>query len=355
MRIAILSALDFKTPGGAERFFIDLALALDATIVCLSFDETLCKLYPAAKEVRFLPLNKKLPKEPLRQIAGMLLFKRLKLDFDFFIATDDMTLRYLSKENPNLYLMLTPRRALYDMNYIILSEKSFIIREIYSLILSFFRLLDRHYVNKNVQNIAGISHNVRNRIWKYYGRTAKVLYPPIFLNKYHFLECGDFYLCVSRVDKWKRIELIVEAFREMPDKKLIIAGKIYPSYQDLVKNSPENVRFTGSISDDELQTLYATCRGFITMAIDEDYGLTPLEAMASGKAVIAACEGGYMETVVDGYTGYLISPEVNEIKNALLKVDASPDIFREASQKRVTSFDYYLFKEEVNNYVKSIL
>jgi len=351
MRIAILSCMDFKIPGGAERFFIDMARALDATIVCLSVSDDLRTMYPDAEQVSFFPLHKTLPDEPLRQIAGMRLFKKLSLDYDFYIATDDMSLRFLSEKIPHAYMMLTPRRALYDMYYPTLASKPVGKRQLFMIILCFFRFLDRRFVKKHVRCIAGISHTVRTRIWKAYQKPATVIYPPIHLEKYQNLGYDDYWLSVSRIDKWKRIDLQLEAFRLLPDKKLVIAGKIYPEFEHLVHGAPQNVTFLGPVPDEELLTLYGRCRGFLTTAIDEDYGLTPLEAMACEKPVVAVCEGGYQETVAHGYTGFLVAPHAADIAKAIRNVDTDPSRFGHEARKRAELFDYKIFKEQIKMYV----
>lgn len=355
MRIAILSCMDFKIPGGAERFFIDMARALDATIVCLSVSEDFCTIYPDAAHVKFSPLHKTLPGEPLFQLAGMMLFKHLHLDYDFYIATDDMALRFLSEKIPHSYLMLTPRRALYDMYYPTLASLPVGKRWIFMITLGMFRYLDRKYVIKHVRFVAGISHTVRTRIWKAYQKPATVIYPPIHVEKYQNQGYGTFWLSVSRIDKWKRIDLQLEAFRLLPDKKLVIAGKIYPEYEYLVQEAPPNVVFLGPVPDEELLNLYGTCRGFLTTAIDEDYGLTPLEAMACEKPVVAVCEGGYQETVAHGYTGYLVAPCARDIAEAIRQVDTDPSRFGREARRRAERFDYKIFKEQLATYVHTCL
>lgn len=355
MRIAILSCMDFKVPGGAERFFIDMARALDATIVCLSVSDDLCRIYPDANQVHFHPLNVTLPDEPFRQFAGMRLFRTLKLDYDFYIATDDMALRFLSKNVPHSYVMLTPRRAFYDMYYPTLATFPPGKRQAFMILLGFFRYLDRKFVKTHVRTIAGISHTVRTRIWKAYQMPATVLYPPIHVDRYKNLQYGDFWLSVSRIDKWKRIDLQLETFRLLPEKKLLIAGRIYPEYQYLVKDAPSNVTFLGTVPDEELSRLYGQCRGFLTTAIDEDYGLTPLEAMACGKPVVASREGGYQETIIHDHTGILVAPVAREIADAILKIDTEPSLFGHRARTQAELFDYNIFKEQLVTYVHTCI
>jgi glycosyltransferase involved in cell wall biosynthesis len=95
----------------------------------------------------------------------------------------------------------------------------------------------------------------------------------------------------------------------------------------------------GSVSEEKLLELYATCKGHITTALDEDFGMTPVEAMASGKPTVAVKEGGYLETVLDGVTGLLVDPDVPSIVSAIKEVSSDPVKFKDACIKRAKEFD----------------
>jgi glycosyltransferase involved in cell wall biosynthesis len=355
MRIALLSCREFKIPGGAERLEIDIALALNASIVCLDVDPEFQKIYPISQSVTFHPLKHRLPGEPYKQFLGMLLFRRIKLDYDFFIIMDDMSLRYLTHRVPHIYYMHTPRRILYDMYYPSINEYHFLKKYVMIIILSIVRYCDRKFVCKYVENIACNSHNTRNRIWKTYQRDAKVLYPPVHLKTDRKETSGDFWLSVTRVDKWKRVELQLEVFKLIPQIKLVIVGKVYPKYKNIIKNAPSNVIFLDTVNDKELDNLYASCRGFLTTAIDEDFGITPLEAMAVGKPVVAVKEGGYLETVVDGVTGLLVGPVPQDIADAITYIDKNPEKFSYQCKKRAELFEYNIFQEELKKYWMTIV
>ena len=107
------------------------------------------------------------------------------------------------------------------------------------------------------------------------------------------------------------------------------------------------------MSEDELCELYAGCKGFITTAQDEDFGLTPVEAMASGKPVVAVMEGGYLETVIPGETGLLVRPEVAEIMEAVKKVSEDSDKYRHACQKRAKGFDSAIFLDKIRSEISN--
>ena len=150
----------------------------------------------------------------------------------------------------------------------------------------------------------------------------------------------------------------LNAFSEIPDEKLIIVGsyensshfEAYAKYCQKIK--PKNVEMRAWISDNELIDLYANCKGFITTAIDEDFGMTPVEAMASGKPVIAPNEGGYKETIINGKTGILID-DINEdklakaVKELGKEIDENPLKFKTACREQAEKFDIKIFIEKI--------
>lgn len=351
MKIAILACDDFSVRGGAERLIIDSSHALGADIIVPSFNEDVVRTYDEKREIKLISLGKKLPPEPRRQLDGMKLFKHASLDYDFVICIDDMSLRYLVHHTPHLYYMLTPRRALYDMYYPFLAEQRGIKKIGYRGALNLFKYFDQRFVAKYVENIACISHTVRNRIYKAYLRDAGVIYPPVHVNNYSCKPSEGYWLSVGRVDKWKRIPLQVEAFRQMPDKTLLVVGQIYPALRSVVEKAPDNVKFLGPCDESRLSDLYARCEGFVTTAIDEDFGITPLEAMASGKPVVATKEGGYIETIADGYTGLLTSPDVGSLVTALREISEDPSAFTDECLKQAKKFDYTVFEKSINQSV----
>lgn len=352
LKIAILSCEDFTVLGGAQRVIMDQARALHATIICPAYDPAVVRTYDPSHEVSFSSLNVTLPKEPFRQLRGKLLFRRLSLHYDFYLCNDDMAMNYLVHDCPHLYYMHTPRRALYDMYYIFIQDLPPVKRIPYRLVLTLFRMADQRFVKHHVRSIACNAHNTRNRIWKYYQKEARVIYPSLHLSSYHHEPAEGYWLSVGRVDKWKRIELQIEAFRHMPGKQLIVAGPVYPAYQNLVDSAPANVRFIGSVSEDELCDLYARCNGFLTTAIDEDFGITPVEAMASGKPVVATKEGGYLESMVDEHTGILVGPTVGEICRAVTVIDTDPESYCTACINRASGFSYERFCRELQDTVR---
>jgi glycosyltransferase involved in cell wall biosynthesis len=157
---------------------------------------------------------------------------------------------------------------------------------------------------------------------------------------------------VNRLYPEKRIELQVEAFRIVPEERLVIVGGYAKGdhasrYAEKIgRDLPPNVSLCGEVSEDVLRSLYSRCKGHICTAIDEDYGLTPLEAMASGKPVVAVNEGGYRETVT-GQTGLLVEPNVDKIAGAVRFIAKDPARYREHCFNRAKEFDIAEFRNQI--------
>ena len=103
----------------------------------------------------------------------------------------------------------------------------------------------------------------------------------------------------------------------------------------------------GAVSEEELMDLYAKCKGQICTAQDEDFGLTPIEAMASGKTVVAVNEGGFKETVVHGKTGLLVEADRDELLKAVKEVAMDPERYKEACMERAMDFDTSIFQNKI--------
>ncbi len=155
---------------------------------------------------------------------------------------------------------------------------------------------------------AAISRHVAGRIRAYYGREADVLYPPVDLSAFApGGGGGDYYLMVNAFAPYKRVDLAVEAFNRL-GRELRIVGNGQDEARLRALARP-NVRFLGWIGPDELRAAYAGCRALVFTA-EEDFGITPVEAQACGRPVIALGRGGALETVVPhpGFAGAAAAP-----------------------------------------------
>lgn len=186
------------------------------------------------------------------------------------------------------------------------------------------------------------SAHVRERLLAQTGVRAMVIYPPIDTGVFRYIEQQDYYLSVGRLEPNKRIERIVQAFLGMPEKQLVVAsgGSQLSALQGLAAGAA-NIRFVGWQQELDLARLIGNALAIIYVPMDEDFGMSAVEAMAAGKPVIGVDEGGLRESIVPGQTGILLpadpAPEAiaRAVKQLTPAVAAS---MREACEARAMNF-----------------
>jgi glycosyltransferase involved in cell wall biosynthesis len=201
----------------------------------------------------------------------------------------------------------------------------------------------------------------QERVKKYLGRSSRVIYPPVDISRFRFEEYGDFWLSVNRLYPEKRIELQIEAFRQLPEEKLIIVGGYAEADRssryasDLLKKFPKNVILVGNVPEDQLILLYARCKAFIITSREEPFGMAPVEAMASGKAVVGMKEGGCLETVIDGSTGLLVEPDVDKIVKAISIISKEPARFMDKCVEQAGRFNVDIFLNKMKITINELM
>lgn len=192
----------------------------------------------------------------------------------------------------------TPVRYAWDLQHQYLREsglstgiKGWIARSM----LHKLRIWD-YRTSAGVNHFVANSHYIARRIRKVYGRHSEVIYPPVDVDEFVCEEKKeDYYLAASRLVPYKRMDVIAEAFREMPDKKLILIGD-GPERDKVHSYAARNIEFLEPQPIDKLKALMQRARAFV-FAAEEDFGITPVEAQACGTPVIAFGKGGALETV----------------------------------------------------------
>ncbi|MEI6728156.1 MAG: glycosyltransferase [bacterium] len=163
---------------------------------------------------------------------------------------------------------------------------------------------------KQFDLIVANSQNIRNRLQKYCSVEANIVIPPpVDTDRFENLGQKDYYISYARLEDLKRIKILVEAFKRMPDKKLIVcsSGPLKDWLLEKIKtDNLKNIEYKGIVSDQELSELVGNCIAGIYIPENEDAGITQCEIMAAGKPVIGSNEGGLVETIIDGKTGVLI-------------------------------------------------
>jgi glycosyltransferase involved in cell wall biosynthesis len=246
---------------------------------------------------------------------------------------------------------LTPPRFLWDNSQQFGKDFGFppVIRFASQPLISYLRLWD-HSASDRVDEFWRISDFVGERIQKYYGQPSTLLYPPVDTLAFRLASSAprDYYLMAGRLVSYKKFDVAIKAFNELElPLKIIGTG---PEAGRLKRLAGPNIEFLGSVSDQELARRYQEARALI-FPQEEDFGIVPLEAMASGRPVIAYRGGGARETVVEGKTGIFFDTQTPEaIIDAVQRFSEqkfSPKICR----ARAEEFSVDKFKKNVFKYL----
>jgi glycosyltransferase involved in cell wall biosynthesis len=205
----------------------------------------------------------------------------------------------------------TPMRYLWDLYPAYVNEwtRSRLKRALMAPVANYLRLWDYASAARVDEFIAN-SQNVSRRIWRCYRRESRVIHPPVAVETFYHKPPEDYYLIVSELVPYKRVDMAVRLFSRT-GRPLRVVGD-GPEYANLKRMARGRVEFCGRVSDEDLRELYARCRAYI-MPGEEDFGITPVEAMASGKAVIALDRGGVLETApTEDRLGGILYPEPDE-------------------------------------------
>jgi glycosyltransferase involved in cell wall biosynthesis len=247
---------------------------------------------------------------------------------------------------PHLCYCQTPMRFAWNLDgYMRYERVSPATRAAVRLLMARFRDWDVN-TSKRVTEFIAISRTVQERIWRFYGRESRIIYPPVDTGLYRpvsSLEKGNYYLVLSRLLPYKRIDVAIEACNRLR-LPLVVAGEGRDEPR-LRQMAGPTVRFMGRVPDEEARRLLSHARALILVA-EEDFGLTPVEAMASGTPVIAYRAGGATESVVEGETGVFFERQEPEPLMEVLRQFNPSDYDPQRCVERARLFDSARFLSE---------
>lgn len=205
------------------------------------------------------------------------------------------------------------------------------------IVLHYIRIWDYSTANR-VDVFLANSHYIAQRIWRTYRRPARVLYPPVDVDRFdHTQPREEFYLTMSRFVPYKKLDLIVETFTKLGKPLIVVGGG--PDFEKVKALAGLNVKLLGRQSDEEVADLMSRCKAFV-FAADEDFGIIPVEAQAAGAPVIAYGKGGNLETVVADKTGVFFGQQnIESLTRAI-------DIFEE----RIGQFDSAIIRQHAEQF-----
>ena len=308
MKIALIH--DYITAfGGAEKTFkVLIELFPEAEVYTLFYDPQIKKKFFTKTKIKtsFLQKFPAVLKKKYQLLLPFLPVAAETLDFREFdvvisssfsfakgIITRPQTKHICYCYSPNRYLWLNKnQRTVLWKN------------PVSKLLFHYVRIWDRQ-ASERVDQFIAISKTVQQRIKKYYKRESTVIYPPVKIanTKYEIRNTKykhEFYLIVSQLRRYKRIDLAVDAFNKL-GLKLVIIGE-GPERERLERKAKKNIKFLGWQPDRVVNKYYKNCTAFI-FSSEDDFGIAPIEAMMHAKPVLAYRKGGAIETVIEGKTG----------------------------------------------------
>jgi glycosyltransferase involved in cell wall biosynthesis len=278
-------------------------------------------------------------------------------DYDIVLSSSYAVAKGALTRSDQLHLSYvhSPIRYAWDLQFQYLKQRglmSGIRGALARMVLHYMRLFDATTADR-VDVFAANSKHVARRIWKTYRRKARVIYPPVDTDKFQLQEKKEpFYLAMSRLVEYKRMDLIIEAFSEMPDKELMVIGD-GPQFDALQRKAGPNVSLLGYQPDEAVQYYMQNARAFV-FAAEEDFGIVPVEAQACGTPVIAYGKGGALETVIPGQTGLFFEQQTTDaLKAAVEHFAAHQDRFIPGRiRQHAEQFSPDRFRRELSDFIE---
>lgn len=224
-----------------------------------------------------------------------------------------------------------------------------LIKKIAPMFMHGIRMWDKLSAERVDYFVANSKH-IQNRIYKYYRRTSSVIYPFVDTKKFRSSQHrGNFFLAVGRLTPYKKFDLIIDTFNKLNLPLKIVGTGV--SYKKLAQMAGPNVEFLGRVGDEELSELYSKAKGFVFPQV-EDFGITPIEAMASGCPVIAYARGGALETVINNKTGIFFEEQNPVSLQGAVEKFQKTKFNHEAIRAHAETFDKKIFNERMIDFIE---
>lgn len=356
-RIAI--AHDYLTQrGGAERVVLAMARAFpDAPIYTTFFDPE--STFPEFGELDVRParINRIAWLRRHHRAALPILpwvSSRISIDADVVLVSSSGWAHAFGTNGRRVVYCYTPARWLYQATSYLGPEAPWVKRFAVRLLRLFLVRWDRRKASA-VDSYLAISRVVQGRIRDEYGRESRVLAAPVVLDQRskprpvpelkEWAPGGGYFLCVSRLLPYKNVDAVIEAVDQDPSRRLVIVGS-GPDEMRLRGLASEQVLFLSNLSDGQLTTVYAGCKGLIAASY-EDFGLSPLEAAIHGRPSVVLRWGGFLDTMIDGVTAlFFDQPVARQIDEALQQFDGT-HWDANAIRQHVEQFGEEMFAKEL--------
>ncbi len=344
------------SPGGSEKVLEQLAKVFSkAEIFCLFKDNTIAfnrKLKAKTSVLQKIILDKK--NYPAFAFLFPLAVSATKLNANLIISSHHSFIKNFRKPKSALHICYchTPFRYAWHLKEGFLKRKPLPLRILLGAFLAALRYWDKRF--GSVDYFVANSKEVKKRILEFYGRDSTVICPPVDTKFFTpgKKTAGDFYLVVSRLVPFKRIDLAIEAFKEL-GKPLVVVGEGRASAElQRAAGACGNIRFVGGVDNSQLREYYRNCKALVFPQA-EDFGITAVEAQACGRPVIAFAGGGALETVVEGKTGHFFKEQTADALAGAVREFESMAFKQTDLRENAEQFSAKRFRKEIKSFVES--
>lgn len=312
---------------------------------------------------KMIPVSSEIFKKGFRHLKlkwAFLFNTKFLKEYDTVIFSGDSisAQRNCRKNTKKIYYCHTPPRYLYDLHELYLKKVPLLLKPVFKMACFVFKYLYERDISK-MDLILTNSVNTQKRIEKFLWVASEILYPPVDLEKFKFLGQKDYYLSFARLADAKRVDRVVEAFKSMPDKKLVVIyGENDPAREKIFSLAKgfDNIEFITLKDNIWFEEYIGNAIATIYIPIDEDFWMSPVESMSAGKPVLGVDEGGLKESIIDGKTWILIWKEakIEDIIDAVKKLSSETCLsMKDACKKRAEEFWLKQFWEKLKKIIKS--
>jgi len=362
MKVALVHDFLVKL-GGAERLLKVLAdMYPDAPIYTLFYDESkVGDVFPKERiRTSFLNNYPKFLKNRYRFLTHKFPRAIEELDFDGFDLVISSSTAFshgiITKlDTKHLCYIHSPMRYAFDWanNYKKENKISGIKKLFYTPLIKYLREWD-FLASDRPDTYISNSRNVQKRVKKYYKQDSSVIFPPVDVDRFKISYSNEgYFLIVSTLTPYKKIDLAVSLFNKIGRRLIIIGDGPHRKYLESIAG--DNIEFLGFKSDDVVAEYMRNCRAFIFPG-EEDFGITPVEAMACGKPVLALGKGGALETVISGKTGeFFFESTVESIEDGLARLLYNEKFYKPRNiREHAKNFSKDIFKKKIKHAVSVI-
>lgn len=301
---------------GGERLILMMGKILNADIASGFFSKGSFDLRYEGFKGKMIAVSSEIFKKWFRHLKlkwAFLFRTKFLRDYDVVLFSGDCisAVWNCKKTTKKIYYCHTPPRYLYDLYDLYIAKVPFLLKPFFNMGFFIFRMLYERDIKK-MDLILTNSLNTQARIKKFVGKDSLVLYPPVDTEKFKYIDTKDYYLSFARLADAKRVDMVVEAFKKIPDKKLIVIyGENDPAREKIFSLAQwyDNIEFITLKNNVGFEKYIGNAIATIYIPIDEDFGMSPIESMSAGKPVLWVNDGGLKESIIHEKTGFLIPRE----------------------------------------------